>query len=223
MKVCITIIARDTEEALEKIRRANILADILEIRLDLMESSRLEELIQTATKPVIVTYRSIREGGKGSADPEIQARHLLNAIEAHADFVDVEYRLPSPFRKRILENRNRSKVISSAHFVKETPPREELEEIFTKMAGTNPDVIKIVTQANTPEDNLRVLGLIPLSQTCGVKIITFCMGPLGRISRIASPILGGYATFASLGEGEESAAGQIPVTKMKKIWKIFNE
>jgi 3-dehydroquinate dehydratase/shikimate dehydrogenase len=44
---------------------------------------------------------------------------------------------------------------------------------------------------------------------------------MGRISRIASPLFGGYLTFASLEEGEESADGQIPVTEMKRILDIL--
>ena len=79
----------------------------------------------------------------------------------------------------------------------------------------------IVTRAQSPEDNLRVLGLIPQARKMDVKIIAFCMGPMGRISRIASLLFGGYLTFASLEEGEESAEGQIPVTEMKKMLEKF--
>jgi 3-dehydroquinate dehydratase len=43
------------------------------------------------------------------------------------------------------------------------------------------------------------------------------MGEKGRISRIASPLLGGYLTFASLDQGEESADGQIPIKKMREM------
>ncbi len=55
--------AKNTEEALGKITRANAIADILEFRLDLMDSFRLAEMVQIASRPVIVTYRSAREGG----------------------------------------------------------------------------------------------------------------------------------------------------------------
>lgn len=48
------------------------------------------------------------------------------------------------------------------------------------------------------------------------------MGPAGRISRIAGPLFGGYLTFASLEEGQESADGQIPVQKMREILEILS-
>ena len=91
---CIPIIAGDSTEALNKIARANTLADMLELRLDLMHSIDLREMIQASRKPVIVTYRSKTQGGQGSADPETSTEYLLSAIREGADFVDVELGSP---------------------------------------------------------------------------------------------------------------------------------
>ena len=85
------------------------------------------------------------------------------------------------------------------------------------MASEGAEVVKMVTLAKTPLDNLRTLALIPEARKGGVKLITFCMGPLGRLSRVASVLLGGYLTFAALEPGEASAAGQIPIREMKKM------
>ena len=215
--ICVPIIAKNTDEALEKIARANPMADMLEFRLDVMESFRLKDMLQIASKPVVVTYRSKKEGGKGPANYETQTRYLCKAFEADADFVDVEYSMPPELRRKIFQDRRRSKIIASVHLLDRTPSKEELDEIFGSLAATGADIVKIVTRAQSPEDNLRVLGLIPQARKMDVKIIAFCMGPMGRISRIASLLFGGYLTFASLEEGEESAEGQIPVTEMKRI------
>lgn len=219
--ICIPIVARNTDEALEKIAKANTLADMLELRLDVMESFRLDEMVRIASKPVIVTYRSKKEGGKGSADYGTQTRHLLDAIAIGADFVDVEYSMPLDFRQKFFQMQSPSKVIISTHLLNETPAREKLEDILRRLVATGADIVKIVTRARAPEDNLRVMDLIPIAQKLDVRIIALCMGPMGRISRIASPLFGGYLTFASLEEGEESADGQIPVTEMKRILDIL--
>jgi 3-dehydroquinate dehydratase type I len=71
-------------------------------------------------------------------------------------------------------------------------------------------------------DNLKVLDLIPKAQERGIRIIAFCMGRFGKISRIFSHLMGGYLTFASLEGGEESAPGQIPVEEMKRILKVLS-
>ena len=219
--ICIPITARNTEEALQRIARANALADMLEIRLDLMESFDLHEMIQAASKPALVTYRSKGEGGKGTADDKTQASYLLTALEEGAEFVDVERRLPEKWRKKIFHARGKSSIVASTHVPDSTPPKEALEEIFEELTATGADIIKIVTHAKSMMDNLRVLDLIPKAQERGIKIIAFCMGRFGRISRIFSHLMGGYLTFASLEGGEESAAGQIPVEEMKKILDIF--
>jgi len=217
--------ARNNAEAIKRMSEAAPLADILEIRLDVMESFDLEEIIQSASRPVIVTYRSKKEGGSGLARYETRIRYLLRAIEVGADFVDVEYSMPQVYRQELFQLRGSSGLIISAHLLNKTPPQEKLEDTFRKMAATGADVVKIITHARTPEDNLRVMGLIPLAKNLDVNIIAFCMGPAGRISRIFTLQMGGYLTFAALEEGQESASGQIPVKDMRKIldmlsWKV---
>lgn len=209
--------ARNNAEALRKMDMAAPFADVIEVRLDVMQEFDVAEIVQAAPRPIIVTYRSRKEGGSGSADSETQSGYLLEAIEAGADFVDVEYGLPPELRQRIFQGRSGSALIISAHLLDGTPARQRLEEVLRKMADTGADVVKIITLAMTPEDNLRVLGLIPLAKELGVKIIAFCMGPLGRISRISTLLTGGYLTFASLEEGQESASGQMPVGEMKDM------
>ncbi len=199
--------------------RAGELAEVLEIRLDLMASFDLEKIIRGAPRPVIVTYRSVKEGGRGRAHYATRVNLLEQAVEAGAAFVDVEFSMPLGFRESLLRNRKENKVILSHHIPNATPSRKALERLLDRMAASGADVIKIVTRARSLEDNLKILGLIPRAKALGIDIITFCMGHEGRISRIASPLLGGSLTFASLEPGEESADGQIPARTMKRILK----
>ncbi len=222
MMICIPIMAKNTDGAIKKMAKAEPLADMVEIRLDLMEEFDLKKLIRSATKPVLVTYRSKREGGRGSAGYRTRMRHLSDAMGAGADYVDVEFKTPLEHRQRIFQNRGSSKIVVSLHLRNTTPSREKLEGVFKNMTATGADVVKIVTHARSREDNLRLLELIPRAQAIGTEIIAFCMGPLGKISRIASPLMGGYMTFASLEKGEESASGQIPAPDMKKILEMLS-
>ena len=219
---CIPILAKHTDESVSKILRANSLGDMLEIRLDLMESFDLQRIREATKKPLLVTYRSKEEGGKGDADPEIHSEILHSAIQAGADFIDVEFRLPEKCRQKILDVKGKSSTIISAHFNDGTPSRQDLDRIFRDCTATGADIIKIVTLANTWADNLKVLELIPRAQDLGGKIIAFCMGPTGRISRVLTHLMGGYLTFASLESGEESAKGQIPISEMRQIQEYFS-
>ena len=220
--ICVPIIARNTDEALAKIAMANPMADMLEIRLDLMDTFDLHKIFQAVGKPVLATYRSKREGGKGSTDPKLCTQNILSALHAGADLVDVELWLPRKWRNKIFDAQGRSDTVISIHVRDGTPSDEELEKIFSDCTATGADIVKIVTRAKTWEDNLRVLKLIPKAHEHHVKIIAFCMGSVGKISRVYSHIMGAYLTFASLQAGDESADGQMPIMEMKNKLKIFS-
>lgn len=220
--LCIPIIARDTESAINKISNAEKLADLTEIRLDLMESFQLGRIIKAADKPVIVTYRSEKEGGKGKADPSIVTDYLTIAASEKADFIDVELGMPEKWKERIIQNRHESRIIVSSHIMDKTPSMEDLNSLLDDSILSGNDLVKIVTRANKWEDNLRILELVAGAREREINIIAFCMGAMGRMSRIFSLLTGGFLTFTSVESGQESAPGQIPVNEMKNMLEYFS-
>jgi len=220
---CIPIIASDTEEAIKKIGLAGRVADILEVRLDLMDSFDIPAVVSAAGKPIIITYRSAREGGMGKDSPEKVADYLVSAIEAGADLVDVELAMPSEIRNRIMAASGKSEIIISTHITAGTPSFEELERIFRDSIEAGGDIIKIVTMAKEWEDNVRILELIRRAKKENVRIISFCMGNKGRMSRIFSVPVGAFMTFAAMKPGQESADGQIDINKMKEIMGFLSK
>jgi len=220
--ICIPIVAHDTSDALEKMALASSHCDLVEVRLDVMESFDLGVILTSAARPVIITYRSRKEGGRGGAPYGARVDYLMEAIRLGANFVDVEYTIPLEHRHPLFKGGGHTKIILSKHFRNGTPSRETLSNLFLKMAATGAHVVKIVTTAKTLEDNLTVLGLIPRAQRTGVEIVAFCMGALGRISRVACPLLGGAFTFAALERGQESALGQMTAEEMKTILEVLS-
>ena len=218
---CIPIIARDTEEAFRKMAIASPLADIVEVRLDLMDSFELGPIIRASVKPVLITYRSEKEGGMGKADPDTAAGYLISAIKEGVHLIDLELGMPLTVRKRILKAKGGTKAIISIHINDRMPSRNELKRIFNESIGAGGDIVKIVTRASRWDDNFRLLELIPEARDMGVDIIAFCTGPLGRMSRIFSLLMGAHMTFTSIQKGEESADGQIPIMEMKELMEFF--
>ncbi len=219
--LCIPVIANDTEGAVSKISEAEKYADICEIRLDLMASYNLDEIIKAAQKPVIVTYRSEKEGGKGVVDPSAVADLLITAAQKNAEYIDVELTMPDELRDRVIRNKGNSQIIISTHNMENTPSGDDLNILLEESIRAKADIVKIVTMAISPDDNLRMLDLVSRANKRGFKIIAFCMGAEGRMSRVFSLLLGGYLTFTSLETGEESAPGQIPVNEMKRLLEYF--
>ncbi len=215
--ICVTIKAVNMADVLNKMKKASAYANILEVRLDLMDEFDIEAVVRRSPRPVLITYRSRKEGGQGLLPYPIRFELIGRAIEAGAHFVDLEYTMPAHLRQRIIEKKASTRIIVSKHFIGNTPQENELVMWLDKLITTGCDVVKLVTMAKTMEDNLKILSLIPNARCRGSEIIAFCMGNLGRISRIMAVPFGAFMTFASLGHGEETAEGQIPGPEMKKI------
>jgi 3-dehydroquinate dehydratase-1 len=112
-------------------------------------------------------------------------------------------RLRKRWVKRISSARTR--IIVSYHNFLETPPNEFLEKVYEE-ASNYGKVVKIVTAARNLDDNFRVLALYQKVKTG--KLLAFCMGNLGVVSRILCPLMGSPFTYASLRRGQ-TAPGQI--------------
>ena len=211
--ICIPITAKSTEGTVSEMVSASKYADIVELRIDYIPDLQnaltcIEKALKCKTKPVIITNRPEREGGKFNGSEQDRLRLLQKAIELGADYVDVEYDSIKQITRR-----NRSKLIISHHNFKETP--HDLSKIYNDICQYNPDIVKIVTYANDITDNIRIFELLKSAQ---VPTISFCMGELGYISRILTSKFGGFLAFASLEKGKESAPGQLTVNELSKIY-----
>jgi 3-dehydroquinate dehydratase type I len=89
------------------------------------------------------------------------------------------------------------------------------------MLAAEADIVKLETLAREPADNLRMLSLIPLARARGKEIIAFCMGPLGKWSRVAAPLVGSWLSFAPFSKTGASAPGQLTVNDLKRAWKML--
>jgi len=215
--ICIPITASTTDEAIRDMKKGAEIADILELRIDYIRDLDIAKLIKEKSKPVIVTPRSQKEGGRFKGSEEERAGLLREAVRLGAEYIDIEFSTDERLRKGVIEESRGTKVIVSYHNFTETP--SDIKELYDDIAISGGDIIKIVTFANSINDNLVIFDLIKGHEK-RKDIISFCMGRHGEISRILSPIIGGYLTFGSLEEGKESASGQIPARVLKSVYRV---
>ncbi len=218
----VPIATEDIKDCLEIIKQANKLADAIELRLDYFEElseKDLSKLFKACAKPVLCTCRSKGEGGKFGGSEAEMSKVLCKAVSFAPAFVDIEAGVKKGFRKKVSEaaKKKGAKVILSKHFISATPSLEELSRVMHKMAEERPFAVKIVCLARTEQDSAKIIALHHEAKDKGIRLIAFCMGEKGRESRFLSLLAGGFAAFASLGKGFESAEGQIPITEMRKI------
>jgi 3-dehydroquinate dehydratase / shikimate dehydrogenase len=219
--ICIPIVGPSMSKAQEQIESALVIADILELRLDLIESPNLNILLSSSTLPVIVTNRSKHDGGQFKGSDVDRVQSLYDALKAGADFVDIEVSTPREYLQPFLEESDPAKIILSYHDFSHTP--EDFNPLYETMCEMPGDIVKIVTYARDLSDNLKMFELLKRARQEKQKLIGLCMGDLGEISRILSPLFGGYLTFGSLETGQESAPGQIPAKTLKDIYRVNAE
>jgi 3-dehydroquinate dehydratase type I len=221
LRICVPIVEAAVQRARSKYLRAARKGLWAEIRLDYLEKPDLKRLFRTHPGPVIATNRLAGQGGRWQGPEEERRRLLEEAMDLGADFLDVELAADAAWRQDLWGRRGQTKIILSWHDFSGTPEDSRLEEVFQDLLAAEADVLKIVTMARQPEDNLRVLSLIPRGRGQGREIIAFCMGPLGKWSRVLAPLLGSYLTFAPFTKTGASALGQLTVNELKRAWKAL--
>ncbi len=218
-KLCVPIVETSAQRARTATKEADRLADLIELRVDYLKNPDLSILLQNRQKPFIVTNRREEEGGRYRGEERKRLSVLEKAIDLGADYIDVELATERSFLDNLIRNRGKTKVILSFHDFRSTPSCTELQKLFIRMIGLGANVNKIVPFAKSWEDNLTILSLIPFAKERKQKIVAFCMGEKGKISRVISPLLGAAWTYASLDKNSGSAPGQLTVQELTEIWK----
>jgi len=207
------------KDAIKAVKEANRFADLIELRMDYLREPGLAILLKGRRKPFIVTNRRKEEGGKYWVNERRRVGILEEAIDLGAEFVDVEFGTERSLLQSLIANKKGTQVILSFHDFQGTPSQRELRRLYERMARWGPDLVKIVTFAKSWEDNLRILSLIPYVCKKNQKVLAFCMGEKGKMSRIFSPLMGAAWTFASLNKNQASAPGQLTIQELKDIWE----
>ena len=224
MKIVVPVMPRSLEEAqaIDISRFHGV--DIIEWRADVLPKDDIITVAPAlfekfAGHEIIFTIRTSKEGGQLTLTSE-EYVGLIREIDAiyHPDYIDFEYYSHKDVFSQMLDFPN---LVLSYHNFEEMP--EDIMEIFSELTSLAPRVVKIATMPKTEQE---VLDL--MNYTRGFKSInpeqefaTMSMGKLGRISRLASDLVGSSWTFASLDQA--SAPGQVSLNNMKLIQEVLDE
>jgi len=213
--ICASIINSD----IEAIKVVEPLVELFEVRIDLIGEG-WQDIARQLEKPWIACNRIKEEGGSWQESEARRKEELLKAIQLGASIVDIELAMPN-LEKVVPLVKKQAKCLLSFHNIKQTPPLENLKKIVKQQLAAGADICKVVTCARNAEDNLAILKLIP--EFLGVNIIAFAMGPIGLPSRILSPLVGGYITYASIEKDAQSAPGQMTVNELHNLYQMVKQ
>ena len=224
--ICGCLLNVSAEDIARYLRDSGI--DLLEWRLDCFIHHRgrrqtmqaLQALNTPGRHPVVATNRPARENGLFAGSEEERIQVLQEAVESGADWVDLEDDVGADhfawFKKVD------ARIVVSHHDFAETPQRRRLQQLVEHMAKKGADIVKVATFAKSPQDNLRVLDLIAFGKReLAVDVIAFCMGPVGRWSRLACLLLGSPWSYAQLPGQAGAASGQLTAADLRTALELI--
>lgn len=220
--ICVSILPKTNLEALKLIEKAEkAQADFVEVRLDCLEIPRKLSDLSASTKiPLIATNKLQTEKGFFAGTETERQQTLLNAAKNGFEYIDVD--LSSPKHKDIVSQLNLlgAKPIVSYHKFDGPLNVSAMEKVLDEQIASGASVCKIVVTAKQVEDNLPALSFVSFASS-KAKLICFCMGEKGKISRLLSPMFGAFFTFASLENGSETAVGQMSISEMRIAYSLL--
>lgn len=219
-RICVSVKTDDSERVRKAILFSQRLgANLVELRLDYAREEDYENIIRLVEGSKIgcvATVRPVYEGGVYEGDEEKRLQLFKKMLEAPFKYVDIEY--GSSIRKNVvkLAKGRGVGVILSYHDWEETPSISRLERLLAEMRRHGADVYKMVTTVNNPVDEATLLSFI-LGHAKKMRLVCFGMGDKGIATRIVSPLLGGFMTYASYDEA--LAPGQVALKDMISIYR----
>ncbi len=204
---------------IEKAEKAQ--ADLIEVRLDCLETSRkLSDLVKSTKIPLIATNKPLSAKGYFSGTETERQQTLLNAAKNDFEYVDVD--LSNPKHKETIDKSKLlgAKLIVSYHKFDGALSVSEMGKVLEEEIASGASVCKIIITAKQIEDNLEALNFVS-AMSSKAKLVCFCMGEYGKVSRLLSPLFGAFFTFASLEQGSETASGQMSISEMRAAYDLL--
>jgi 3-dehydroquinate dehydratase-1 len=192
-------------------------ADLLELRIDLMDADARKTLLDLKKLglPVIITNRMKQEGGAWEGSEAERVQRLISLLPL-ADAVDIE--LCAEDRDAVVKKANSmgKTVIISTHDFQRTPGYEIMMGVIREAFEAGADIAKLAVMPHSFEDVLRLLEVTLHSR---YAVCTIAMGDIGRHSRVIAPIYGSVMTYGYA--DTPTAPGQLRVDELKDMLKIL--
>ncbi len=214
-KTCVSIGEKTPKKISESLSKSLKKSDHAEIRFDFLNPELVPEtldMIKKDLKKCICTLRPSSEGGRFSGTEKNRISIIKLIAEYNPFLLDIEFNTIKKNKNllRYLKSTNTDLLVSWHNF-KQTPNATMLKKQYFKMKKFSNN-IKIVTTAKTVNDIPKILSLYDNKNT---RLIAFCMGDIGKVSRLLSLFFGSPFTYVSL--GKPIAAGQLKLDELKSM------
>lgn len=230
-KICVPVVETTTEKIIQQIQQLQD-CDLIELRIDFYENihdfKQVHELLlqvsQQTNLPLLLTYRSLKEGGYIQLTDQEYLSLVQTACQSGCvDIVDIELESGNMLVYQLVEiaHQNHVKVLMSYHDFEKTPTVMEMKERLEKMEIMGADICKIAVMPFSYKDVIQLLNTtMEMSQKLTKPLVTMSMGKIGKITRIVGELVGSSITFASV--GQSSAPGQLTLEEMQTLLEVIH-
>ena len=201
-----TVTGTDAEGMRRARTAAEADADLVELRLDFMQAPDVDAALAGRRKPVIVTCRPVREGGRFDGDEQARLQILTRAHQLGAEYIDVEWDARC---EDLMRARNGRGVIVSRHDFSGTPPNAA--EVLNELRGMGGEIAKLSVMTGRLSDLSTLLSL-PRDD----RSILIGMGRAGMVTRILAGRFGSRWTYA----GDAVAPGQLSARRLLQEFRF---
>lgn len=222
-KICVSVCAETADELIEQIKRAEILADVIEIRFDCLEESEFELFLpkfyrDKFSNTFLSTMRAPEQGGKNNLSLSQRKEFWLHShIFEFTDWADLEEDISEAEINNLWSKAFKS-VIKSDHNFDGVP--ENLLEIYERLKTSQADIIKIAAQAHDITDTIPIWKLLERAKSENKQTIPIAMGESGKWTRILGLAHGAFMTYAALDAGQETAPGQVSAKDLTEVYRV---
>ena len=234
-KIIVPIVGVTKEDILNEANTFDsIPVDVVEWRVDwfehVFEFDKVEDVLKELRAvlgniPLLMTFRTKKEGGEKAIDPNAYAELNLRAAKTgYVDFIDVEIFTGDDVVKEIIDGAHAAgvRVIASNHDFFQTPAKSDIIYRLRKMQDMGADIPKIAVMPQSKRDVLTLLAATEemVTDYADRPIITMSMAGTGVISRLCGEVFGSSMTFGAAKKA--SAPGQMGVNDLNTVLDLLH-
>lgn len=196
-------------------------AEALELRADLLVDPAQVRAALTAVRaasslPLLLTYRSTTEGGKGAGHGQGYEDYLASLLQLRPAVAAVDIEMACLASKALVAEAKAGgyDVVGSCHDFTATPSAAQIAEKLAQITAAGADITKVAYMPRTAQDVAALrhaahdfAGAYPHQ-----PLIAISMGQLGTPSRTD---LVNCLTFATIADGAASAPGQATIAYVR--------
>lgn len=190
--------------------RADLLADPAQVR------AALKAVRAASSLPLLLTYRSTTEGGKGAGHGQGYEDYLASLLQLRPPVAAVDIEMACPASKALVAEAKAGgyDVVGSCHDFTATPSAAQITQKLAQITAAGADITKVAYMPRTAQDVAALrhaahdfAGAYPHQ-----PLIAISMGQLGAPSRTD---LVNCLTFATIADGAASAPGQATIAYVR--------